>query len=631
MREHPETFQAGNLITLEGPSGNTWRVRATDKPIIHSGWRAFAHDHDLREGDHLCFNLTHPSHFVVEVLDGNGEVKGTALNATNTGKYIVASISNPCEYVRRSRKRKSTTSPTMKKTPRRSRDRFGYGVHDPTIASRCKTTARRRSSNDYPLGVRLQFSHQTKQWECREDVDGREVVTILDSDDEADGNRLLDHIGVSFGSAQVQNYRMSRMQRLVDYMKAQGEDAPRWSIPRPPAPLVAMSGEDHRMVAPAGDRRERITHQEIAGHSGETVAEANTAFTASHRVNVEAGTEKLLDSGIDPEARGACNQVMTMNNEAETHLKVNVQPGNSLESIYGAVAEHESHVTLGLLPMTTDLPVNPSQELRLTSTAAISEKTQAEVGEFLFATLQNIVDVPAIADTTNGQNRDSGHPLIRDLIIQDLAHKKYLNLQMEDEPHVNKLSKDSEYDDGVLQSSSKVHKSSAVFPVTHLQPSYGYGNNASLSTQEDELTTEQYLHFLQPPKATVGHPRRQLEFKQFLNNIVVDSDLRNIPCTPNAYEKSVVQAARKPPLVLSVNNRNSTETCVLRSKRGPVAKLDREKTLRAAHAWTKKLRNANFVAVMQTSNVYHDFIVVSKAHRFHACGPSMLKSASDHS
>lgn len=40
-----------------------------------------------------------------------------------------------------------------------------------------------------------------------------------------------------------------------------------------------------------------------------------------------------------------------------------------------------------------------------------------------------------------------------------------------------------------------------------------------------------------------------------------------------------------------------------------MANLDREKMLKAAQAWTKKLCNPNFVAVMKTSNVYHNFVM----------------------
>ncbi|KAG0557472.1 hypothetical protein KC19_11G133400 [Ceratodon purpureus] len=633
MRQHPDTFQAGNLITLQGPSGHTWRVRASDKPIIHSGWRAFAHDHDLRQGDHLCFNLVNSSHFVVEVLDGKGEVKGTALGATNTGKYAVASINNPCDYVRRSRKRKNTMTPPMR-TPRRSRrDGFGYGPHGPTIASRCKTTARRRNSNDYPLEVSLKFSDKTKQWVCHE-MDGREVVTILDSDDEQveEENRLLDNIGLSFGSAQLQNYRKSKVQRLMEYMKEQGEYVPQCSIPR--VQQIAMAGDDQRMFATAGELG-KINHYEIVVHGEEEVAgaselivceEAKTVVIAENQVN-EASTEKV-DFGIDPlpcQTQVSCDQDMTMNKEEdETHLKINVEVKNDLETTYGAdseafqshkvptpspegaAAEHESHSTLSVLTENPNLLVmNPSQGLA--SSIIAVDTTQAEAaGEFLFPALQNIIDMPVVADTTNGgQKRNSAHLLMRDLINQELAQKNF-DTRVNDELQLIK-SKDTEIQASMLQSStpSKVHKPSSEFPVTSIQPSHGYGYVASANTGEDEIK-RQYLHFLQPPKPTIAHPRRNLEFRRFLNNIVTDSDIRT-PKTPDAREKKILQAARNPPP--SMKDHTSTDTCVLTSNRGKVGDLDREKTLKAAQAWTKKLRNPNFLAVMQTSNVYHDFIM----------------------
>jgi hypothetical protein len=81
MEDYPSTFQNGKLITLEGPSGNKWRVAAVDRSVLHLGWRAFAHDHRLREGDVLNFNLKKPSHFVVDIFNSHGDVKRSARNA----------------------------------------------------------------------------------------------------------------------------------------------------------------------------------------------------------------------------------------------------------------------------------------------------------------------------------------------------------------------------------------------------------------------------------------------------------------------------------------------------------------------------------------------------------------------
>lgn len=186
VQAHLETFQPGNVITLEGPSRNTWRVRTTGKPILQSGWRAFAHDNGLREGDELKFTLTQPPfYFVVAICNRRGAVK--ALTAINTGKY-------------------SATRPGRSGPRKRT---FHEGNIEATIASRCKTTVRERG------GYMLRFSQERKLWKCRGDKSGREVVTIFDSED--------DKFELSFGSAQFQSYRTSKTERMLGYAKTQKE------------------------------------------------------------------------------------------------------------------------------------------------------------------------------------------------------------------------------------------------------------------------------------------------------------------------------------------------------------------------------------------------------------------------
>lgn len=94
------------------------------------------------------------------------------------------------------------------------------------------------------MGARMRFSHERKQWECREEKDGREVVTILDSDDDdgdEDGYQRLDRVELSFGSARVQNYRVSKVQRLMAYVKEQGEFVPSW--PNPASSTVQVTNQ----------------------------------------------------------------------------------------------------------------------------------------------------------------------------------------------------------------------------------------------------------------------------------------------------------------------------------------------------------------------------------------------------
>jgi hypothetical protein len=158
MEDYPSTFQNGKLITLEGPSGNKWRVAAVDRSVLHLGWRAFAHDHRLREGDVLNFNLKKPSHFVVDIYNSHGDVRRSARNARVTGKYSIAPGTPALQD--RSRKRKEMETGEL------------------TIADQCKATAK-RGNVDYTMGPRLKFCEKTKQWKSHEE---REVVN-LDSDD----------------------------------------------------------------------------------------------------------------------------------------------------------------------------------------------------------------------------------------------------------------------------------------------------------------------------------------------------------------------------------------------------------------------------------------------------------------
>ena len=347
-------------------------------------WRAFAHDHDLREGDELCFTLTQPLHFVVDILDCHGVLKENALTATNTGKYRVASVCFPYEYVHRPRKRK------VREISVTNHEDSGYGVTGATIASRCKTIARERSGGypSYPSYPNmLRFCHKRKQWECRKEKDGREVVTILDSDedDEDDEKRLLDHMDLSFGSAQVQSHRMSNTQQLVAYMKQQSEFVPPRSNPPTatgedqktvatqtiPAPQIAGHGEELKVAENVDSLHPELTTNQPQASPTEDTTMSNKEGDETHLANLEKSNR---DVQIPPETNFSADSKSGM-------FQSHTIPTPPLE------AKHKSVHIVGPLTEKADLP--PTKSLEVVTSG----------GEFLFATLQNIVEMPVNADT----------------------------------------------------------------------------------------------------------------------------------------------------------------------------------------------------------------------------------------
>ncbi|KAG0563769.1 hypothetical protein KC19_8G057400 [Ceratodon purpureus] len=73
-------------ILLEGPSGGKWRVNLQGSFESFSlnfgqGWEKFVADHVLQVDDLLTFSLSAKSHFQVEVYDGAGCLKPSALDA----------------------------------------------------------------------------------------------------------------------------------------------------------------------------------------------------------------------------------------------------------------------------------------------------------------------------------------------------------------------------------------------------------------------------------------------------------------------------------------------------------------------------------------------------------------------
>ncbi|XP_024360464.1 B3 domain-containing protein Os03g0619800 [Physcomitrium patens] len=76
-------------VILEGPCREQWRVELhgygqSFNVSFGQGWSKFVVDHVLQVGDHLVFFLLQKSYFQVEVYDGFGVQKRSALDAVNT-------------------------------------------------------------------------------------------------------------------------------------------------------------------------------------------------------------------------------------------------------------------------------------------------------------------------------------------------------------------------------------------------------------------------------------------------------------------------------------------------------------------------------------------------------------------
>lgn len=227
VETYPHTFDRNNnMVTLEGPSRNKWQVKVVGKgnPQFSSGWRAFAYDHDLKEGDQLHFNLVKASHFVVDVFNSDGKVRKSCRHAVNSGKYAAGSglaanhnlQSQDQAAGRGTRKRKVTDGEYH--VYAKWGDMHGGQPNYTTIARRCKTTNRRASYNEYPIamggGAGPSVSPKSgKLWECHKDDGGKEVVTILDSDDDDERVRSIPPQPVQVGRTS------SKLERLVEYMK----------------------------------------------------------------------------------------------------------------------------------------------------------------------------------------------------------------------------------------------------------------------------------------------------------------------------------------------------------------------------------------------------------------------------
>lgn len=72
------------LVSLTGPSGNTWQVRLVEQDnhlFFHHGWSTFVGDHHLQYGDLLVFRYEGHLHFTVQVFGENACEKEAAFHS----------------------------------------------------------------------------------------------------------------------------------------------------------------------------------------------------------------------------------------------------------------------------------------------------------------------------------------------------------------------------------------------------------------------------------------------------------------------------------------------------------------------------------------------------------------------
>ncbi|KAL6893507.1 hypothetical protein ACP4OV_007605 [Aristida adscensionis] len=67
--------QISEVVTLKSATGKTWSIGVggdTDEVVLRSGWKEFASNHSLEEGDYLLFRYTGASSFDVLIFDSSG-------------------------------------------------------------------------------------------------------------------------------------------------------------------------------------------------------------------------------------------------------------------------------------------------------------------------------------------------------------------------------------------------------------------------------------------------------------------------------------------------------------------------------------------------------------------------------
>lgn len=483
MKECPHTFQSGNPITLVGPSGNKWEVRAEERSILSAGWREFARDHRLREGDQLHFTLRRPSHFVVEITDRNGDVKRSARKATVTGKYAVAPVGS------------SLSAPMHEHARKRKERETSFMFQDmATIADLCefkRADARRGSNNNnYTSDKKLRFSERTKQRMCCEATDRREVVTILDSEDE---------------ELEEQTYGLSKVEGLIKFMKDSNCVSRKWTasqcdeiVKGDEVKRVATGeqwernkrefsgtvqenfdkqyeGEDDHLDEddPAeqafGDplrrftrifdrepRRSRMNLQarELPGPTSNLDASMQVAKPDKVDETVSEDITRKFDYSSAPIAEREAVLTGWEQEEEEAHLVkgiklANVVLGNTTKNISGSVAG-SSH----LADSCTNVQKFP-QSPHIQDTAVGDEDPSREEGGGAVLVIPShktqLLGIISSIDSIKGDERDSVHPLKQGLIRREWE-ADFDNPKVEDEPHPTKPEARRHEDQCILQS-----------------------------------------------------------------------------------------------------------------------------------------------------------------------------------
>lgn len=196
-------------MSLEGPSGNIWLVRARNRKSssFAAGWRAFAYDHHLHEGDQLHFTLVKNSHFVVEIFNKHGGIRKSARTATKSGIFA---------YV-------PTYLPSLVESGKRKREEYceRYPGASAIASRRYKVTNTESEYGETTLGFTKLVPGLGK---------GKEVITILESGDEEEKEKsfMSEELRkkLSFGNVYVQKYRASKIERLMEYMRDEGRNVP---------------------------------------------------------------------------------------------------------------------------------------------------------------------------------------------------------------------------------------------------------------------------------------------------------------------------------------------------------------------------------------------------------------------
>lgn len=565
MEDYPNTFQKGKFITLEGPSGNMWSVAAVERSVLYLGWRAFAHDHRLREGDVLNFNLTKPSHFVVDIFNSNGDVRRSARNARVTGKFSI--------------------NPAMSALQHHSRKRKEMEMAMPSAADRCKTTAKRGNFNvEYTMGPRLKFCEKTKQWLWHEERDGQELVNLDSDDDEPQG--------------QVNRYeRSSKIQRLVEFTI---EELEKRKLPEPtPAvtPVVNWAGEVHQVVERSqddvsGDGEENYVAHNSLDEEKEIPGNPLRQFTTMFDT-------KLRKTTMDLEAEKPVIDAEMKNVGSEGSLSRQAQITSCDRDTVTMKEEQEGTYLARVV-----------QDVEVDNTLKHTQGT-AHVESSVAIALPNSSPQPhKIEDCSNeqGLKAESSNPHIENLntvspgnilhSAMEACEKTSSTIQGVSENQNNVASNEVEdpYDINFLEEAA-----AAYVPVS---------NKVIVSADSSQLTLPTSTSaMLDVKKQTAceevmsSHPQRKPEFKECNANI---SGPEVTPDAAQEKEKSFnIQGKPPTPMV-----KTDTDTCVLISKRGKVAQVDRERALREAQAWVRTIENPNFMAVMNSSHVYTDFNMV---------------------